>query len=129
MADATVRGQFVWHDLLTPNPAGAHEFYGKVLGWEKQPWEQDPAYLMFAASNGPIGGAVEARAQTPHWLPYIAATDIDAAVETATRLGGRVLSPAEALPNGGRYATLADPQGASFGIYSSKDSAGPDRAP
>ncbi len=129
MTDATVRGQFVWHDLLTPNPAGAHEFYGKVLGWKKQPWEQDASYLLFAASSGPVGGTVEARAQTPHWLPYIATTDLDAAVETATRLGGREVRPAESLPNGGRYATLADPQGASFGIYASKDSAGPDRAP
>jgi uncharacterized protein len=129
MADATVRGEFVWHDLLTPNPAGAHEFYGKVLGWKKQPWEKDASYLLFAASNGPIGGTVEARAQTPHWLPYVATTDLDAAVETATRLGARVLGPAESLPNGGRYATLADPQGASFGIYASKDTAAPDRAP
>ena len=23
----------VWHDLLTPNPAGAREFYGELLGW------------------------------------------------------------------------------------------------
>jgi len=129
MADATVRGQFVWHDLLTPNPAGAHEFYGKVLGWKKQAWEQDASYQMFAAPSGPIGGTVEARAETPHWLPYIATTDLDAAVATGTRLGGRVLRPAESLPNGGRYATLADPQGASFGLYASKDSTGSDRAP
>jgi predicted enzyme related to lactoylglutathione lyase len=129
MAEATVRGHFVWHDLLTPNPAGAHEFYGKVLGWKQEAWEQDASYLMFAAPGGPIGGTVEARAQTPHWLPYIATTDLDAAVDTGTRLGGRVLRPAESLPNGGRYATLADPQGASFGLYASKDSTGSDRAP
>ena len=129
MADAPVRGQFVWHDLLTPNPAGAHEFYGKVLGWKKEAWQQDASYLLFAAPSGPIGGTVEARAQTPHWLPYIATTDLDAAVETGTRLGGRVLRAAESLPNGGRYATLADPQGASFGLYTSKDSTAPDRAP
>jgi len=129
MADATVRGRFVWHDLLTPNPAGAHEFYGKVLGWKKQAWDQDPSYQMFAAPSGPIGGAVDARAVTPHWLPYIGTTDVDATVETATGLGARVLSAAEQLPNGGRYATLADPQGASFGIHASSAAAGPETAP
>ena len=62
MADATVRGRFVWHDLLTPNSAGAHEFYRKALGWETQAWDQDRSYLMFAGPNGPIGGTVETRA-------------------------------------------------------------------
>ena len=56
MADATVRGEFVWHDLLTPNAAGAHEFYRKAVGWKTQPWERDPSYVMFAAPSGPIGG-------------------------------------------------------------------------
>jgi hypothetical protein len=129
MADATVRGRFVWHDLLTPNPGGAHEFYGKVLGWKKQTWEQDPSYLMFAAPSGPIGGTVDARALTPHWLPYIGTTDVDATVEKATQLGARVLSAAQALPNGGRYATLADPQGAAFGIHASSAAPGPETAP
>jgi predicted enzyme related to lactoylglutathione lyase len=129
MADATVRGRFVWHDLLTPNPAGAHEFYGKVLGWKKQAWDQDPSYEMFAAPSGPIGGTVDARAVTPHWLPYIGTTDVDATLETATGLGARVVSAPEALPNGGRYATLADPQGATFGIHASSAAHGPETAP
>ena len=42
MANATVRGHFVWHDLFTPNAAGAHEFYKKAVGWKTQPWEGDP---------------------------------------------------------------------------------------
>ena len=129
MADATVRGRFVWHDLMTPNAAGAHEFYGKVLGWKQQPWEHDPSYVMFSAKSGPVGGSMEDRAQTPHWLPYIATTDVDAAVATAVGLGARELHPADALPNGGRYATLADPQGAAFGLYASSADLGPDTAP
>jgi predicted enzyme related to lactoylglutathione lyase len=129
MADASVRGRFVWHDLMTPNAAGAHDFYGKVLGWKKQPWEHDPSYVMFSAKSGPVGGAMEDRAQTPHWLPYIATTDVDAAVVTAVGLGARELSPAAPLPNGGRYATLADPQGAVFGLYASSDDLGPDAPP
>lgn len=129
MADATIRGRFVWHDLMTPNPAGAHEFYGKTVGWKQQAWDQDPSYQMFAAPSGPIGGSIEARAQTPHWLAYIGTPDLDAAVATATSLGARVLHPAESLPNGGRYASLADPQGAVFGVYSSNADLGPETAP
>ena len=119
MADATHRGEFVWHDLMTPNAAGAHDFYGKVVGWKTQPWEDDPSYVMFAARSGPVGGVTESRATTPHWLPYIGTTNVDATVEAATRLGARVLTAPEPLPGGGRYAVLADPQGAVFGIHAS----------
>ena len=31
MADATAKGRFVWHELITPNAAGAHEFYSKAV--------------------------------------------------------------------------------------------------
>ena len=53
MADANVRGRFVWHELYTPNPAGAHEFYGKAVGWKTQAWDQDADYVMFLAPSGP----------------------------------------------------------------------------
>jgi predicted enzyme related to lactoylglutathione lyase len=119
MANGTNRGEFVWHDLMTPNAVGAHEFYGKVVGWKTQPWENDPSYVMFAARSGPLGGVTETRDATPHWLPYIGTADVDATVEAATRLGASVLTAPKALPSGGRYAALADPQGAVFGIYAS----------
>ena len=129
MADATVRGRFVWHDLLTPNSAGAHEFYGKALGWQTQAWEQDRSYLMFTGPIGPIGGTVETRATPPQWLPYISTADVDATLEAATRLGASVQTPATALPNGGRFAVLVDPQGAPFGVHASGAAAEADGAP
>ena len=120
MADATVRGQFVWHELLTPNAAGAHEFYGKAVGWKTQPWEGDPTYVMFAAPSGPVGGVTEARAATPHWVPYIGTADVDATTEAATRLGARVQTPPTPLPNGGRYRDCWSIRRArAFGIYAS----------
>ena len=123
MARVPVSGWFVWHELLTPNAAGAHEFYGKALGWEQQPWEADPSYVMFKARSGPVGAAVESKSAPPHWLPYISTRDVDSTIEAAGRLGGRVETPATPLPNGGRYAVLVDPQGAPFGIHAAGDGA------
>ncbi|HEX5048856.1 MAG TPA: VOC family protein, partial [Gammaproteobacteria bacterium] len=119
MADNTVRGRFVWHELITPNGAGAHEFYGKTIGWKKQAWEQEPSYQMFAASSGPLGATVEKRDAVPQWLAYIGTTDVDATVEAATRLGATVTAPPTTLPNAGRYAVLTDPHGAAFGVHGS----------
>lgn len=117
MADKTVRGRFVWHELITPDTAGAHGFYSKVLGWKTQAWEQDPSYSMFAAASGPLGGSVAQTAGTPHWLGYIATDDIDATVQKATSLGGSVHKEITTMPTGSKYAELADPQGAKFGVY------------
>src|ERR1700752_4305402 len=119
MANATVRGRFVWHELYTPNRAGSQEFYGRVAGWKVQTWDQDPGYQMFAAKSGPIGGAVEERAGTPQWLSYIGTTDVDATTEAATRLGGRVQTAPTPLPNGGRHAGVLAPQGAPFRLQRS----------
>lgn len=123
MARVPVSGRFVWHELLTPNAAGAHEFYAKTLGWEQQPWEADASYVMFKARSGPVGATVESKSATPHWLPYISTRDVDSTIEAAGRLGGRVETPATPLPNGGRYAVLVDPQGAPFGIHGAGDAA------
>jgi predicted enzyme related to lactoylglutathione lyase len=129
MADASVRGRFVWHELSTPNPAGALEFYGKTVGWRNEAWEQDPNYLLFVAPTGPVGATVEARNGTPQWLPYVGTADVDATVEAATRLGASVTTPPTAIPNGGRYAVLADPQGAAFGVHASSAEHAPETMP
>ena len=119
MADNTVRGRFVWHELTTPNKAAAHDFYTKALVWSKQEREQDPAYTMFAAASGPLGASIESRDEAPHWRPYIGTLDVDETVATATRLGAKVVTPATSLPNAGRFAVLEDPQGGKFGVHSS----------
>ena len=119
MADTTARGRFVWHELITPNAAGAHEFYSKAVGWKQQAWDHNKSYSMFAASTGPLGAAVENRSAVPHWLAYVGVPSVDAAVATAVRLGAKVVTPATDVPNAGRHATLADPQGGVFAVHSS----------
>jgi hypothetical protein len=52
-----------------------------------------------------------------HWLPYVAVDDVDAAATTATGLGGKVIQPATDIPEVGRLAVVADPQGATFALY------------
>ncbi|HEU4617427.1 MAG TPA: VOC family protein [Gammaproteobacteria bacterium] len=117
MADQNVRGRFIWHELATPDSESAHDFYSDVLGWRKEAWEDDPSYSMFAAQTGPLGGAVELRGAGPHWLPYIASDDIDATVNEAQELGATLIQDVTTIPNGSKYAILADPYGARFAVY------------
>ena len=120
MADNTVRGRFVWHELMTPDTSGAHAFYSKVLGWKTQAFEHDPSYQMFAAGSGPLGGSVAQASGTPHWLHYVGTPDIDATVQAAKSRGGSVTKEVTSIPSGaGKYAVLTDPQGAAIAVYQS----------
>jgi predicted enzyme related to lactoylglutathione lyase len=129
MADNTVRGRFVWHELMTPDTSGAHAFYGKVVGWKTQPFEHDPSYQMFAAGSGPLGGSVAQASGTPHWLHYVGTPDIEATVQTAKSRGASVTKEITSIPNGGKYAVLTDPQGAAIAVYQSSGETGKETPP
>ena len=124
MAQPSVHGRFIWQELMTADTAAAGAFYSRLLGWRTQPYPgPESAYSTFSTDRGRVGGlsglaqdAREAGARS-HWLPFIGTDDVDATVAVAQRLGGKVLhSPAD-IENVGRYAILADPQGATFGAY------------
>ena len=120
---ATPRGGFVWHELMTTDPDAAIRFYSKVIGWQVEAWKGDPTYRIWTAGGAPMGGLMrlpeEARRMSapPSWLTYVFTPDVDATVRRATSLGGRVLAAARNLPDVGRFAVLADPQGAAFSVY------------
>jgi hypothetical protein len=122
MSNADIRGRFVWHELMTTDTKAAGAFYPKVTAWKTQAWDKDPSYTLWVSGKGPFGGVRTlpdaARAAGPHWLPYIGTPDVDATVQTAQRLGARVTMGATDIPNTGRMAVLADPQGAAFALFS-----------
>lgn len=121
MAEDKPRGRFVWFDLMTPDPARAIEFYTKVIGWGTTAWEGGPKpYTMWTNSSMPIGGVMDVPAGAPpHWMAYISTPDTDATVKQAESLGAKVLHPATDIPTVGRFAVLADPQGAAFAVFTS----------
>jgi hypothetical protein len=52
-----------------------------------------------------------------HWLVYVGTPDVDATVRQAQSLGAKVWKSATDIPNVGRFAVLADPQGATFAVF------------
>ena len=56
-----------------------------------------------------------------HWLAYTAVADVDATVAEAQGLGASVYVPGTDIPGAGRFAVLADPQGATFAVYTSSE--------
>lgn len=129
MATGDIRGQFLWHDLMTSDKEAAGVFYPKVTGWTTEDWEKDPSYSLWVAAGGPRGGSAAlsedaANSTEPYWLSYIGTPDLGATIDAAERLGGRTIKGITDIASGGQYAVLADPQGAVFGVYSSESATG-----
>ncbi len=120
-------GTFCWYDLSTTDTAAAAKFYSTLLGWTAAPHRVgDDSYTMWQQGDTGFGGLMrlpdEAKAMgaPPHWMGYVWVENAEAAVARATELGARVFVPATTIsPEVGRFAVLADPQGATFALYES----------
>jgi predicted enzyme related to lactoylglutathione lyase len=111
-------GSFVWYELITPDPDAAKAFYESVVGWEVEPGDKDYPHLK--AGDAYVGGFLKlsdemrSHGARPTWLGYVAVDDLDSAIDLIGKSGGKVLMPPFEIPNVGRIALVADPQGAPF---------------
>jgi predicted enzyme related to lactoylglutathione lyase len=112
-------GTPIWYELLTNDAAKATAFYEDVMSWRVQPRVPgDPKhYQMIDAPNVHLGGLMQltddmrSKGAKPAWLFYVGVDDVDATLKKVTDAGGKILMPAFDIPNVGRLAMIADPQG------------------
>jgi hypothetical protein len=122
MASAN-NSRFVWYEHLTKDPKAAIEFYRDVIGWQTQPFKEGEPYVMWVGSQGPLGGVMELPEEAakmgapPHWMAHVQVENVDATAALAKRLGGQVHHEPEDIPTVGRFAVIADPQGAFLSIF------------
>ena len=115
-------GVFVWDELVASDVEEAKRFYGDVFGWDSGDMDMGAGftYTMFKRAGGEdVGGAMPLGEipAPPHWLPYLAADDIDAAAAKVGGLGGKVLREPWDIEGVGRLAIVEDPTGAVFGLF------------
>ncbi|SMC96583.1 VOC family protein [Rhizobium sp. RU36D] len=123
-----MHGSFIWYELVTPDPAAAVEFYGKVVGWESRDsgMPGDFKYTIVQVPGYPmgVGGVMEltpemaAGGVPPNWASYVAVDDTDAMVAAFVAEGGVSCIPIKDIPGVGRFAVVADPQGAVINLLS-----------
>jgi predicted enzyme related to lactoylglutathione lyase len=110
-------GQFIWHDLQTTDVDGATSFYTELLGWELENWKPGELdYPMIKANGQQHGGFTKADGRS-HWLGHVAVEDVDAACKAAESAGGEVRGEPGGHPEVGRWATIADPEGAVISAF------------
>jgi uncharacterized protein len=114
---------FGWAELNARGVNKAIPFYQKVFGWSLKTNDMgpnNPPYYEFQLNGQSIAGGQEMQPMVPaqvpsYWLVYFTVADVDKSFKTATQAGGREMVAPMDFP-GGRFAILADPQGASFGL-------------
>lgn len=121
---ADIQGQLIWHELLTRDVAGAMEFYLKVVGWKVAAIPTATVdCTIFRADGDPVAAVIDtSRAAAPRgtpngWIGYVGAENVDETVEHVVRLGGAVEEAPLDVGGIGRFAIVADPQGALIGLF------------
>jgi uncharacterized protein len=125
-------GKIIFAQLATRDLSAAERFYGALFGWTFHDIRLGPIQYAQASLNGePVAGLFQRALpagdnRPPVWLDFIAVTDVNAAENLAMENGGKVLLEAHDVPDRGRQAVLADPQGAIFAIIASSAGDPPD---
>ena len=109
-------GGWLWNELHTTDPAGAAGFYEKVVGYSARSQDMGPAgtYRILSRDGVDRAGVTGhlPPGTPPHWLPYVAVDDPDAAIARARKLGAKIPMACEDIPAVGRFGVLEDPTGA-----------------
>ncbi|GAA4897509.1 VOC family protein [Streptomyces coeruleoprunus] len=125
-AVAGTPGTPVWNELQTQETESVAKFYRTVFGYELDPLvSADLDFVTLTVDGRPVAalhgvGNALPRDRGAHWMTWFAVADPDAAVVRVKELGGQVLKPPHD-DEGGRRATVADPEGAVFTIVRSTD--------
>ncbi len=121
---ANSEGGFIWYELLTSDAEAAASFYSEVVGWAAEDsGQQAVRYTLLKVGGAPVAGLMAltpemlAAGGKPTWLGYVGVADVDAAVAAVKDGGGSLRQAPPDIPDVGRFAVAADPQGAAFGLF------------
>jgi len=109
---------FVHVELNTNNLGKAKPFYENLFGWKLADVPQ-MNYTMVEVGEGTGGGMMEMKEKSPMWLAYVQVDDVRAATQKVKALGGSVLKDVTEVPGMGWFSVIADPTGATLGLWQS----------
>jgi len=121
--DGYIPGVPCWVDTTQPDPDAAVAFYEGLFGWEFEnvlPPGAPGAYHIARISGADVAAVSSQPEGAPGpavWNTYIWVDSADEAAERAWQAGGRVLVEPFDIPEAGRSAAIADPEGATFCVW------------
>ena len=112
-----------WIDTEQPDVDAAADFYAGLFGWtfeDVMPPGAPGRYLIARLNGADVGGLADSEGQAASWNTYVAVDDADAAAVRLQSAGATVKSEPSDAGEGGRAASLSDPQGAGFRIWQAR---------
>ncbi|HJP73798.1 MAG TPA: VOC family protein [Pseudonocardiaceae bacterium] len=115
-------GAIIWNELITDDKDKALAFYGAVLGTGTETSQLgDMPYTGITVDGEMIAGTADTPDGEPNqWRVYFDVPSTSAAVKRAVELGGTVIDEPITVPIGS-FATIRDPQGGVFGVFSNPE--------
>ncbi len=121
--NAMKHGGFGWFELMTTDVARAKEFYGKLFGWNfsSMPMDEGEAYEVVSHMDEQVAGIMSMPSQVPEnmppmWVLYVTVNNVDETAQLAVDMGGAIVVPPTDIPQIGRFAVIADPQGGTINV-------------
>jgi predicted enzyme related to lactoylglutathione lyase len=114
---------WAWVQLLSARPAVATAFYEKALGYvvsddTRTPWPEDRLLTRDGETYAGLTPLPDGKDTRSGWLGYVRVPQVQAAVDTALALGGRVLVAPRDIAGGMQVAIVTDPLGGAIGLVS-----------
>ena len=109
----------VQFQILARNPDALTAFYAALLGWQVDADNAMGYRTVDTGSDRGINGGVWPIGPTeghPLVQLFVEVDDVAASVAKVEQLGGRILIPPQALPDGDRLAIVLDTEGLSLGL-------------
>jgi predicted enzyme related to lactoylglutathione lyase len=119
-------GTFVWHEVHSNDVDKSLAYYSEVLGWKSSEMDMGGGnkYLMLSTQDDKMQMGIlksPMEGTPPHFAQYLSVEDVDGMAKKVEDAGGKVLVPGTDIPVG-RFAVVADPQGAAFALFKAKES-------
>jgi len=117
----------VHFEIDAKKPEKAIAFYEKVFGWKIEKWKGPIDYwlIMTGKEKDPgIDGGLSKRTEAePSTVNTIDVPSVDKYVKKIVESGGKIIRPKMAVPGVGWMAYFKDPEGNTWGIMESDESA------
>ena len=117
----TTPGIFSWNELMTRDANASAKFYEALFGWVREDQDMGGSTYSTLKSNGrPAAGMIvlppEAESMPVMWMGYVTVDNLEDSVAKARELGATIHKDITSIQMG-RFAIIADPQGAIIGLW------------
>ncbi|OGC91742.1 MAG: hypothetical protein A2W25_02470 [candidate division Zixibacteria bacterium RBG_16_53_22] len=105
-------------ELQTRDPDRAMKFYEPLFGW-KVTFEKEMNYVLIETPGGQPGGGMNVvdKIEPSGTIIYVQVQDIEATLNKAEKLGGKIAMRKSPIPNIGFFGVFTDPEGNKLGLF------------